>query len=130
MRTLKNYKNWMAEEIAKTYLLATGLIDINKSSDKNYDLFAMPKQDFNKRIGIDIKASQYSKSEILKEYKKTRESYVNTNIPVIMFYINAMDKTGLIEVIDNKLTDDLISLSTDSLTKEINKITNKNYEVA
>ena len=41
MRTKKEYSNWMAGEIAKTYLLATGLPDIIDSDDKKFDYLAI-----------------------------------------------------------------------------------------
>lgn len=126
MRTIKNYSGWMAEEIAKTYLLETGLLDISTLSDKQFDFIAISKKDFNTIIGIEVKASQYRKSEILREYRKIRNKYRDNHFPVIMFYINYMDKTGLIEVINGNLSDNLIPLTTDNLIKEIKRITTPN----
>lgn len=130
MRTIRNYSDWMAEEIAKTYLLETGLLDISTPSDRKFDFVAIFKKDFNKVIAIEVKASKYRKSEILREYRTIRESYTMNRFPVIMFYINYIDKTGLIEVIQEKLTDNLIPLTTDNLIKEIEKITTPNRGLA
>jgi hypothetical protein len=126
MRTIKNYSGWMAEEIAKTYLLETGLLDISVPSDRRFDFVAMTKKNFDTVIAIEVKASKYKKSEIIREYKTKRESFAKKKFPVIMFYINYIDKTGLIEVINGKLTDNLIPLTTDNLINEIKKITTPN----
>lgn len=130
MKTIKNYGGWMAEEIAKTYLLETGLFDISIPSDGKFDFIARSKDDFNKIIAIEVKASKYSKSEILREYKKSRQGFLEKNLPVIMLYINYADKTGLIEVINKKLTDNLVPLTTDNLMQEMQKITSSSSGLA
>jgi len=129
MRTIKNYSGWIAEEIVKTYLLETGLLDISVPSDRKFDFVAISKSDFSKVIAIEVKASKYSKSEIIREYRTLRESFAKIGFPVIMFYINYLDKTGLIEIINKTLTDTLILLSRDNLINEIEKITAPNNKV-
>ena len=114
----------MAEEIAKTYLLETELLDISVPTDKNFDFIAIPKRDFTKVIAIEVKASKYKKSEIVRAYKSIRQTLSEKRFPVIMFYINYIDKTGFIEVINRQLTDKLIPLTRDNLNDEIKRITN------
>lgn len=121
MRHIKNFKEWMATEIVKTYLLENGKFEISVPSDRQFDLIAIDKYNFRNVIGIEIKASKYSRNELLKAYLTTRENLSKAELPVIIFYINSVDRTGYIELLNKKVTDELLPLNTDNLGKLLNQ---------
>ena len=126
MRTIKKYSGWMAEEIAKSYLLGTNIVQLHKVDSGKFDFIITKRDSHYKRIGIQVKGSKYTKRELLKIYRLERQRCVRNKFPVIMLYINYDTKKGLIEVIDKRLTDQLIPLTTEILKREIKRITARN----
>lgn len=122
METDAKYRGWMAEQIAKSYLHETELLDVSQNEDERFDFICMMKKNIRYIFAVEVKASQYNKSEILRKYKKTREKYMNKNIPILMFYINYIDRTGYFEFIKNELSKELIILNTQNLKKEIENL--------
>src|SRR5687768_6837933 len=127
MRPTKNYSSWMAEQIAKTYLLQIDFLSLNEDPTRKFDFLVLKKEDTTKQIGIEVKASRYRRSELLREYFEKRKRFKANRFPVIMFYIDYMERTGCIEVINKSLNDNLIDLNTANLSKEIKQLweTNK-----
>lgn len=122
MRNRADYSGWIAEQIAKVYLFETNLVEIYETQDKDFDFLCILKNDFQKSIAVEVKSSQYSKSEILRKYKPLRQNLLQSKIPVIMFYINYIDKTGYIEVLHRELKNKLTVLTTQNLILEIQSI--------
>ena len=93
MRYIKNFKEWRSEEIVKLFLLNTGLFNISDSysfSDKGIDFLITCKKNYETKIGIEIKATKYSRGEIVSKYSKKK---YDLPFYVIQFFIN-YDKEG------------------------------------
>lgn len=123
MEPTTKYRSWMAEQIAKSYLYETGLLDVYQNEIEGFDFICMLKNNLNNIFAVEVKASQYTKSQILKQYKKTREKFLKTNMPVLMLYINYIDRTGYFEFINKKLLEELQILNTINLKTEIENLT-------
>ena len=119
MENNNQYRHWMAENIAKTYLYETGMLDVYQNEDQRFDFVCMLKSNLRNIFAVQIKASQYNKSEITRLYRKDRQQNLNYDIPILMLYINHIDKTGYFEFIFKILSDELKVLNTDSLKNEI-----------
>jgi hypothetical protein len=124
MKTIKQFGIWMAEEIAKVYLFEANFIEIIEQDNK-FDFLIMDKQNRKSIIGIDIKSSKYKETKLLEIYSKKRQEYTENKFPVIIMYINYIDKTGFFEVINKRLTNNLIILNTTNFKAEIKKLTRK-----
>jgi len=122
METNAKYRGWMAEQIAKSYLYETELLDIYQNEAERFDFICMMKNNIRNIFAVEVKASQYSKSEIIRAYKKTREKYLNENIPVLMLYINHIDKTGYFEFIKKEFSKELTDLNTCNLKTAIKNL--------
>lgn len=123
MENNSQYRGWMAEQIAKAYLYETQLLDIYLSDNREFDILCIFKNNVKIIFAVDVKSSQYTKSQIFMRYKKDREKHINNNFPILMLYINYVDKTGYFEFIRDKLNNDLYVLTTENLKLEINNLT-------
>ncbi len=105
----------MAEQIVKTYLLETNMLEVHESDKDKFDFLCLFTNDVKKVFAVEVKSSQYTKSELLRKYQKQRESYHDIGFAVFMFYINYVDKTGYFEIIKGELKNELILLNTENL---------------
>lgn len=122
MENSAKYRSWMAEQIAKSYLYETELIEVYQNEQESFDFICMMKNDIRNVFAVDVKASQYNKSEITRVYKKTREKYLKASVPVLMLYINHIDRTGYFEFIKNQLCKELSDLNTNNLKSAIKNL--------
>jgi hypothetical protein len=89
-----------------------------------FDLIAILK-DTKKVVGITVKATDYSETRILSHYRKTRESVVLEKMPVLIFYVDSINKKGFFETINGKLNNQLFPLSKENLMLIINNLQRK-----
>lgn len=122
METNVQYRGWMAEQIAKSYLYETELLEVYQNEREQFDFVCMMKQDIRHVFAVEVKASQYSKSQIIRTYRKTREKFVDFKIPVLMLYINYIDRTGYFEFIQRELSKELSILTTQNLKTAIKSL--------
>lgn len=122
METNAQYRGWMAEQIAKSYLYETQLLDVYQNEREQFDFVCMMKQDIRHVFAVEVKASQYNKSEIVRTYRKTREKFINSQIPVLMLYINYIDRTGYFEFIQRDFSKELSFLTTQNLKTAIKSL--------
>lgn len=119
METNASYRGFMAENIAKTYLFETNMLNIYEGQDEDFDFVCMLKMNRSVIFGVTIKAAQYSQAEILRKYKNIRQRSLKMQVPVLMFYINPVDKTGFFEFIKDKLAESLTVLDSQNLKSSI-----------
>lgn len=119
METNASYRGFMAENIAKTYLYETQMLTIYEGEDGDFDFICMLRSDRSVVFGVNIKAAQYTASEIFRKYKSIREKSVNMQIPILMLYINPVDRTGLFEFIWKRLGHNLSELNSINLKTAI-----------
>lgn len=122
MDTNARYKSWMAEQVAKSYLYETRLLDIYQNDADQFDFVCTMKEDVSKIFAVEVKSSLYTKSEIIRKYQKIRETYSKINLPILMLYINYLDKTGYFEFIAKGIKEDIITLNTSNLKTAISSI--------
>lgn len=99
METKANFKGFVAENIAKTYLYETEMLTIYEGNQDDFDFICMLKTNRSSIFGVLLKASQYTQAEILRKYKEIRKQSLKTEIPVLMMYINPVDRTGFFKFV-------------------------------
>lgn len=122
MKNIRDFGAWRAEEIAKVFLLNTKIIDIYPDSSNKFDFIVVGKLSSQKRIGIEIKATKYSKSEITKKYNQTTNKFIDSSIPVIIMYIDYDNEKGFFQVINRGVIDEIKTIDTKSLSEKISII--------
>ena len=125
METKANFKGFMAENIAKTYLYETEMLTIYEGNQDDFDFICMLKTNRSSIFGVLLKASQYTQAEILRKYKEIRKQSLKTEIPVLMMYINPVDRTGFFEFIKDKLGEQLTILDSKNLKSAIAQISSQ-----
>lgn len=97
MNTIKNFKEWRAEEIAKLFLLkSTYPLIIEKFPAPIFDLFITLKKKPKIKFAVEVKeVSKFNKS-IAQLLKNVRPYFAENmvNIPVLIFKINEEGETG------------------------------------
>ena len=128
MKNIKQFQGWRAEQIAKVFLLNLGVFELNEYSslkDKGYDLIAVLKDNPDKKVGIDIKASKYSKNEIKSRYfTKT----VIRELPLIQIFVNYDKESGYFRFVNQHTSTELKPLKKDIFLKEIKTMPNILYK--
>lgn len=122
MEKNSRYRIWIAEQIGKSYLFETELLEVYPSDNDNYDFICLLKSNLQHRFAVEVKSSMYNKKQIFRVYNRTRLKFIDMQIPVLVLYINYIDKTGYFEFIYNVLTDDLLNLNTENLKSAINSL--------
>jgi len=97
MNNTKKIETWRAEEIAKVFLLNSGLVSLLPDFDNKFDFLAISNKTPDKKILIEVKATKYPKSELKKAFIKTRNQLSHTNLPAVLMYINYDNENGYFE---------------------------------
>ena len=125
MNTIKNINGWRAVEIAKVYLLNYGKIQLLKDKSGKFDFIAFKINDLNKRIAIEIKATKYSKSEIINTYKDHRKHISHKEkIPVLIMYINYDNEKGFFEIFKGGKKSPLQILTISTINENLDELLN------
>jgi len=127
MKGIREIENWRAEEIAKVYLLNSGLVTLlpNYTTDK-FDFLAIGKDLPDRKIAVEVKATKYPKNEIKKVFGKIRKEYTRLPLPVIVMYIDYDKENGYFEILKKKseVKHDLQPLQSDTLKQELSGLVN------
>src|SRR5215213_1021339 len=99
MKDIKKFEGWRAEEIAKVFLLNSGLVTLLPEYNDQFDFLAISKDFPDKKIAVEVKATKYSKGEIRKVFNKTRKQLSNYQLPVLVMYIDQDKENGYFEVL-------------------------------
>jgi hypothetical protein len=122
MKNIKQFQGWRAEQITKVFLLSLGVFELNEYSsmkDKGYDFIAILKNNPDKKFGIDIKATKYSRNEIKSRYfPKT----LVRDLPLIQFFVNYDKESGYFRIINTNISSELKLLKKDIFLREIETI--------
>lgn len=121
MRNEKQFQGWRSEQIVKVFLLNSGLFDVTESysnSDKGIDFIAIYKER-NKKFDVEVKATKYSRSEILRKYSR-KNSYSSS--PTLQFYVDYDKETGYFRLTDRNYTSELNKMVREKFISDI-----KNY---
>jgi len=124
MKNKKQFQGWRAEQIAKVFLLNSGLFDLTEITnyshkDKGYDFIGILKANQNKRLGIDVKATKYSKSEI--KNKLFSKTYLS-ELPLLQLFVNYDKESGYFRIVTENRKSELKVMKRETLINEI-----KNY---
>jgi hypothetical protein len=101
MNDTKKIEAWRAEEIAKVFLLNSGLVSLLPDYENNHDFVAISKKRPDKKIIIEVKATKYPKSELKKAFIKTRNQLSHSTLPALLMYINYDNENGYFESFKN-----------------------------
>jgi len=118
MRNEKQIQDWRSEQIVKVFLLNSGLFDVTESysnSDRGIDFIAIYKKR-NKRFDIEVKATKYSRSEILRKYSKKSNF---SNSPMLQFYVDYDKETGYFRLTDHNYSTELNKMAREKFIDEI-----------
>lgn len=121
MRNERQFQGWRSEQIVKVFLLNSGLFSITENhsqSDRGIDFVAVYKEK-NKRFYIDVKATKYSRSEILRKYSNRISDF---NSPKIQFFVDYDKETGYFRLTTNQYKSELNKMIRNEFISEI-----KNY---
>lgn len=98
--------DWRAEEIAKVYLLNSGLVTLLPDYENKFDFIAISKTSPEKIFAIEVKASKNPKSTNILFTPNEKEMIANSKFPVLLMYIDYDKEKGYYELInDNKRTE-------------------------
>lgn len=124
MKGIKNLENWRAEEIAKVYLLNSGLVTLLPNYTDNFDFLAISKNLPDKKIAVEVQATKYPQKEIKKVFSKTRRRFAQSSLPGILMYIDYDKENGYFEVFEkNSEANHVIQpLQTDKLKEQISQL--------
>lgn len=124
MKGIKKFESWRAEEIAKVYLINSGLVSLLPNNTDKFDFLAISKQTPEKKIAIEVKATKYSKSELKRIFSKIRRRYSNFKMPVVLMYIDYDKENGFFEILKSDLdSNNLIQpLDTTTLKSELSAL--------
>ncbi|WP_422083766.1 hypothetical protein [Ulvibacterium sp.] len=121
MRNEKQFQGWRSEQIVKVFLLNSGLFDVAENyspSDRGIDFIAIHKEK-NRKFNIDVKATKYSRSEILRKYSNHIDDFRS---PMIQFYVDYDKETGYFRLTTNHYKSNLNKMIRNEFISEI-----KNY---
>jgi hypothetical protein len=113
---MKNFESWRASEIAKVFLQNSGRIKLISDYQNKFDYIGMYN---NIKIGIEIKATKYSKSEILRVYSSLRQQLCSNEYPVIVFYVNYDKESGYFEILTKKYFGELYNMERNIFNEKI-----------
>ncbi len=126
MKNKRQFQGWRSEQIAKVFLLNSGLFDIvenfSSNSDEKADFIAVYKEMDDKRFEVEVKATKYSKHEIQRKYAKKNGH--SPNALVIEFYVNYDEETGYFRLANGNYSSELSNMSRDKFISEV-----ENYAV-
>lgn len=122
MKDVKKIEEWRAEEIAKVYLLNSGLVTLLPNYNDKFDFLAISKENPDKKIAIDVKATKYSRSEIEKQLLKTKKNITLNGLPVLLMFINYDKENGFFEVLKQNEVNELQPIKTDIFNKKIKEL--------
>lgn len=124
MKGIKNLENWRAEEIAKVYLLNSGLVTLLPNYTDNFDFLAISKNLPDKKIAVEVQPTKYSQKEIKKVFSKTRRKFAQSSLPGILMYIDYDKENGYFEVFEksSEANHIILPLQTDKLKEQISQL--------
>lgn len=99
MKNIREFETWRAEEIAKVFLLNSGLVTLVPEYGNKYDFLAISKKSPDKKIAVEIRATKYSKDYIKRVFTKTKRQFSKSQLPVLLMYINYDKENGYFEVL-------------------------------
>lgn len=100
MKNTKNFEDWRAEEIAKVYLLNSGLITLLPDYENKFDFIAISKASPEKRFAIEVKATKIPTSDIPKVLPREGNLFDDSKFPVLRMYIDHDKEKGYYEIIN------------------------------
>lgn len=100
MKNIREFETWRAEEIAKVFLLSSGLVTLVPEYGNKYDFLAISKKSPYKKVAVEVKATKYSKEDIKRVFTKTRRQFSKSGLPVLLMYINYDEENGYFEVLE------------------------------
>jgi hypothetical protein len=107
MSTARVINTQRAEAIAKVFLLNSGLVEVMKSLDGNSDFWVIGRKAPYKKLAVEVKPTKYSKSEIKKNYAVQRTLLQQSDMPVLMFYVDCQKDKGFFEVLNHDASNDI-----------------------
>jgi len=122
MKDVKEFQGWRAEEIAKVYLLNSGLVTLLPYNSDTFDFLAMSNKSPEKKIAIEVKATKYSKSDIERVFKKERNQKTNPGLPVLLMYINYDSENGYFEVLRENGKHEIEPLHTETINQKLHEL--------
>lgn len=99
MKNIREFESWRAEEIAKVFLLNSGLVTLVPEYGNKYDFLAISKKSPDKKIAIEIKPTRHSKDDIKKASARAKKQFSKFRLPVLLMYINQDKENGYFEVL-------------------------------
>lgn len=124
MNNIRQIESWRAEEIAKVYLLNSGLVTLVPEYNSKFDFLAISKRSPEKKIAVEVKATRHTKEEIKKVSDKTKKQFSSYNLPILLMYINDDKENGFFEVINEigVQKPEIHPLQQEELEKELSKL--------
>jgi len=108
-----------AELLAKIFIEDTGKFDIISSFDDKYDFIIVGKGWTNtQKIGVDVKASRYSLSQIRDKYASHIKT--NRNKQNLIFFIDYINKKGWILYRDGRKSTGLFKMEKSLFMEKLN----------
>lgn len=126
MTDAKKMEGWRAEEIAKVFLLNSGLVTLVPEHDDNFDFIAISKQAPAKKIAVEVKATKYSEEGIRKIAAKIKAQASKTSLPILMMYINSDKEDGYFQILreDNGQCQELQPLQSKQFKERLSELIN------
>jgi hypothetical protein len=124
MKNIREFETWRAEEIAKVFLLNSGLVTLVPEYGNKYDFLAISKKSPDKKVAVEVKATKYSKDDIKRVFTKTKEQFSKSELPVLLMYINYDKENGYFEVLEENgvRKKEIQPLQTEKLTRELSEL--------
>lgn len=123
MRKTAQYNEWINEEIAKTFLYDLDIVTVETDPHSQFDFTLLHIKSKKIICYVEVKGSKLKSKGILNSFKVKRERYSNEKYPVLIIYINDIEKSGLFEILMNgALNTELIRLNKENLNREISNL--------
>jgi len=120
----KHLRHFRAEKIAEIALLRCGLLDIQKVEKGDFDFIASDKEKSEKIIGVEVKETEVTKSAIQKLIPSLSKKFKDSEIPVLVFFIDADSEKGVFAFL-NQPKLDVIGIRADLIKKKIKDVLKK-----
>ena len=122
MKNIRKFAGWRAVEIAKVFILNTRLVELFEDSSHKLDYIAYSINNPSKKIGIEIKATKYSKAQILKRFNKILFESSDNLYPVIIMFIDYEKENGYYKIIDRVNNSELKKIGVGELKNDLEKL--------
>lgn len=126
MTDTKKIESWRAEEIAKVFLLNSGLVTLVPQYENAFDFIAISKQAPNKKIAVEVKATKYSEEGVKRIAAKAKNQFLKTGLPILMMYINSDKEDGYFQILreNNEQCQEVQPLQSKQLNEQLSELIN------